>query len=81
MKKEIIGYVTVTYPKNIIKFLKGKFQFQRLICIYITRDIATRIIQRNCRNWIDKPITSNGRLGIALRIGLRQCCNYDSLYS
>jgi len=32
------------------------------------RDRAARIIQRACANWIDKPITADGKLGIACRL-------------
>lgn len=35
------------------------------------RDVAARIIQRNCNNWIDKPYTADGKVGISARIGLR----------
>ena len=70
----------IWYPKHTHLVLKGKYKYQRLVCIYITRDIAARIIQRNCKRWIDKPITRDGRLGLSLRIGLRKHSNYDSMY-
>jgi Leucine-rich repeat (LRR) protein len=45
----------------------------RLACRHIARKEATLLIQRNLKNWIDKPITNDGRLGIAMRIGMRKC--------
>ena len=29
---------------------------------------AMRIIQRGCVNWIDKPITNDGKYGISVRL-------------
>ena len=29
---------------------------------------AARVIQKNCSNWIDKPITKDGKFGISARI-------------
>ena len=34
------------------------------------QDMAARIIQRGCLNWIDKPVTNDGKYGISVRIGL-----------
>ena len=39
--------------------------------IWKSRDRAARIIQRGCANWIDKPITADGKYGISVRIGMK----------
>lgn len=36
------------------------------------RDFAARIIQKACNNWIDKPITNDGKTGISCRIYQRR---------
>ena len=37
----------------------------------IKRNKAAQIIQNGCHNWLWKPITKDGKLGINVRIGLR----------
>lgn len=40
-----------------------------------------RIIQKHCYNWIWKPVTRDGKLGIDARIRLRKCDLGDYLYA
>lgn len=47
-------------------FLHAKEMYQ-----YAKREVAARIIQKACANWIDKPICKDGTHGISVRIGLR----------
>ena len=51
-----------------------------LVCKYFARQLATKIIHRNLEKWLDKPITNDGKLGIRLRINLREHCSHTSLY-
>jgi hypothetical protein len=51
-------------------------RFHRIACVYLARQAAARLIQRNCERWLDAPTTSDGRLGIRLRIGMRKYCGY-----
>lgn len=44
----------------------------------IRRQLAARRIQQGCRNWILKPVTADGRLGINMCI-LLQCHSDDGL--
>ncbi len=44
------------------------------------RNKAAKIIQKGCDHWLSKPITKDGKLGIKLRIGLKECCKIDLLY-
>lgn len=50
-----------------------------IACKIIARDLAARIIQRNCERWLDAPITNDGLVGIRCRIGLREVSGYDDL--
>lgn len=34
---------------------------------------AARVIQKGCENWLWKPITKDGKLGINARLGLKAC--------
>lgn len=45
-------------------------RIQRAFRIYLEkkRDRAARIIQKGCQNWIDRPVTKGGKLGIACRL-------------
>ena len=54
-------------------------RIHRIICKYLARQLASRVIQRNCRRWIDLPVTKDSKLGIALRIGLKSFCSYEEL--
>ena len=33
---------------------------------------AARVIQRNCLRWLNEPVTLDGKLGITLRLGLKE---------
>jgi len=46
----------------------------RLASKVIAKRTAVSLIQRNVRNWIDKPICNDGKLGIAVRLGMRKTC-------
>ena len=55
-------------------FSCNTFNYQMRLNEYIiwkSRDRAARIIQRGCANWIDKPITADGKYGISVRIGMK----------
>ena len=43
-------------------------------------DKYARIIQRGCYNWLWKPITDDGKIGINARLGMRQSGIGDFLY-
>lgn len=48
--------------------------------IFFRRNRAAKVIQRGCIPWIDKPKTNDGKLGISVRIGLRKCFEYTSMF-
>ena len=50
----------------------------RLVCKAIAREEAVTSIQWNCDRWLDAPVTNDGRLGILLRIGMRQGAGYGT---
>jgi hypothetical protein len=41
---------------------------------------AARIIQRGCYHWLSKPITNDGKLGIFVRLGLRDINTITPIY-
>jgi hypothetical protein len=41
---------------------------------------AARIIQRNCYNWLAKPITKDNKLGIMVRLGMKDANGNVPLY-
>lgn len=47
------------------------FKFYKKWKDYAKRSASARTIQKTCRNWIDKPITADGKVGIACRIMLK----------
>jgi len=59
---------------DISNLILNEFNYDNRLKKYIDwkcRDVAARIIQRACDNWIDKPICNDGTLGISLRLGLK----------
>ena len=63
---------------NWIHFSWNTFNYQKRFNEYLlwkSRDRAAKIIQRGCANWIDKPITADGKYGISIRIGMKALFN------
>lgn len=55
-------------------------KIQIILCKYYARQAFKKLFGRYIDNWLDKPVTSDGRLGIRVRIGLREVCGHQSLY-
>jgi hypothetical protein len=53
-------------------------KIHRLVCKMFARIEATNIIQRNIVKWLDAPQTRDGRLGIRLRLLMREDCGYGN---
>ena len=53
---------------SFINLFSNTFNYKLNIEQWKSRDHAVRIIQRGCANWIDKPITNDGKYGISLRL-------------
>ena len=47
--------------------------------LFLKMDYAIRVIQRGCANWIDRPITNDGKLGISVRLMYRHL-NQEYMY-
>lgn len=43
----------------------------------IKQKLAAKIIQRNCLRWLNKPVTRDGKLGITVRLGLKELGKLD----
>jgi len=50
---------------------------RRWLLTRLRRKAAARAIQRNCRNWLTKPETADGKNGIVLRLLLRDCSDHS----
>lgn len=66
--RDIAKYINRVHLENSAKVIQRYYRRYRR---YRIRDSAARIIQRACDNWIDKPYTADGKVGISARIGLR----------
>jgi len=63
---------------NYYNLLRNDFNYNTRLNVYYiwkSRDRAARIIQRGCTNWIDKPVTADGKYGISIRIGMKALFN------
>ena len=49
----------------------------RFACKAIAQQ-EVKLIQRDCDRWLDAPVTNDGRLGILLRIGMREGAGYGT---
>jgi Leucine-rich repeat (LRR) protein len=81
--------IVVCHPKNTwrLKRIDIHLDTQKMAKIYVyaatylARQRALRVIKRNLHNWIDKPITNDGRLGITVRLGLRNACHQTTKWN
>lgn len=44
------------------------------------REKAAKVIQQGCENWLNAPKTKDGKMGIRLRVGMREMTGYNELY-
>lgn len=75
-------YISTEGYKSSRYYIAG-VQYEKQIyerIIHKTREAYVKKIQRACRMWLDKPITGDGKMGIRIRIGLRKCYEWNSLY-
>jgi len=76
LKNKSITYKHVINNSNknwsFNNLFSNTFKYKSYIKQWELRDHAARIIQRGCANWIDKPVTSDGKYGISLRLLLQK---------